>query len=104
MDILAILLGILINALVTGFILWLGMKITKVNGTFLAMLLIGAITALVGYIPMVGWLLSIVALFVLITKWTDAQFWPDAVLMVVVAKAVGWVMLFLLGGLLASIA
>jgi len=53
------------------------------------MLVISLITALVGAIPVVGFILGTIVMFVLICKWTDAEFWPDAVLMVLVARAVG---------------
>ena len=34
-------------------------------------------------------MVGIIVMFVLISKWTDAEFWPNAVLMVVVANFVG---------------
>ena len=82
--------------------LWAGMKLTKVKGDFLAMLIIAAVSALLSLIPMVGWILSTVAMFVLICKWTDANFWPDAVLLVVVAEIVGIVCSLSLSGLFAN--
>ncbi|NOY75896.1 MAG: hypothetical protein GXP32_08935 [Kiritimatiellaeota bacterium] len=85
----AILVGSIVGILFSAFCLWAGMKITKVEGNFLAMLLIAAISTILGFIPMVGWLLGPVAMFFLICKWTGASFWPDAVLMVVVARGVG---------------
>ena len=79
------------------------MKLTKVKGDFLAMLIITAVSALLSLIPMVGWILSTVAMFVLICKWTDAHFWPDAVLMVVVAEIVGIFCGIMISSLLAKI-
>ena len=73
----------IIRVVFFAFCLWAGMKLTKVKGDFLAMLIIAAVSALLSLIPMVGWILSTVAMFVLICKWTDA------VLMVVVAEIVG---------------
>ena len=81
--------GFLVGTVFGAVCLWAGMKLTRVDGTFLGMLLIAAISSLVGLIPLVGWLASLVVMFVLISKWTDAQFWPDAVLMVIVANFVG---------------
>ena len=83
------------------------MKITNVEGTFLAMLGIAAISSLAGMIPMLlvltvvpvvpmaivplirfRRLIGPIVMFVLICKWTDAEFWPDAVGMVLVAGVV----------------
>ncbi len=97
-----IIIGFLIGTVFSAVCLWAGMKLTKVDGTFLGMLLIAAISSLVGVIPFVGWLASLIVMFVLISKWTDAEFWPDAVLMVVVANAVGIFGGMLLAGLLVS--
>lgn len=94
--------GFLIGTVCGAVCLWAGMKLTRVDGTFLGMLLIAAISSLVGLIPLVGWLASLVVGFVLISKWTDAQFWPDAVLMVIVANFVGIFGGMLLAGLVAG--
>jgi hypothetical protein len=89
----------IIRAVLSAFCLWAGMKLTKVKGAFHAMLIIAAVSSLIGLIPMVGWILGSVIMFVLICKWTDANFWPDAVLMVLVAEVVA----ILLSGLLVNI-
>jgi hypothetical protein len=52
--------------------LWAGMKLTKVDGTFLAMLAIAAASSLIGLVPVLGWLLGTIVMYVLICKWTDA--------------------------------
>ena len=93
---------VIISTFFSAFCLWAGMKLTKLNGTFLAMLIITVISNLLGLIPIVGWIIGIVAMFVLICKWTDAEFWPDAVLMVVVAQVVAIVCASSLGGLFAN--
>lgn len=53
------------------------------------MLIIAAVSSLAGLIPTVGWLISLIVMFVLIRKLTDANLWPDAVLMVAVAGLIG---------------
>ncbi|MHC4701648.1 MAG: hypothetical protein ACYTFQ_13870, partial [Planctomycetota bacterium] len=88
-----------IGTLISAFCLWAGMKITRVEGTFVAMLGIAAISSLastipvllapIGFMPCFGWLIGQIVMFVLICKWTDAEFWPDAVGMVLVAGLVG---------------
>jgi hypothetical protein len=67
--------------------LWLAMKLTKVKGSFLSLLAAASIAALAGLIPIpyVGWILPFIVLLVLVSCWTTAEVWPDAVLMVVVA-------------------
>ena len=97
------LVAFVVGTLFSACCLWAGMKLTKVDGKFLAMLTIAAISSLLGFIPAVGWLIGTVVMYVLICKWTDAEFWPDAVLMVVVAKVVGIFGAILLGGLIASL-
>ncbi|UCC73562.1 MAG: hypothetical protein JSV86_03080 [Gemmatimonadota bacterium] len=72
--------------------LWLAMKITRVGGNWLGVLLASAgsfaAAVLAGYFlgPIVGLLASTIVLYVLICKLMDASFFPDAFLMVVVAN------------------
>ena len=96
MEIFALILNFVILSLIVGTSLWVGMKITKVEGTFLAMLIIAAVTMLVGLIPGVGGILSLVALYFMLHKWTSAEFFPDAIILVVVAWAVRWIAVWFL--------
>ena len=91
-----------VATVISAACLWAGMKLTRVDGTFLAMLIIAATSSLVGVIPHVGWLLSFIVMFVLICKWTTAEFWPDAVLMVIVANLVAIAGSVFLVGAIAS--
>lgn len=86
--------GVVAGIALSGLSLWLGMKFTKVNGTFPAAMIIAAICGMAGLFPFIGFFLSIIVMFVLITKLTDAEFWPDAVLLVVVSNLVSWVLTF----------
>jgi len=97
-----IIIGVIVSILFSAFCLWAGMKLTKVEGTFLAMLIIAIISTLLGLIPMAGWIIGTIAMFFLICKWTNANFWPDAILMVVVARGVGIFGGIALGRLLAN--
>jgi hypothetical protein len=65
------------------------MKLTGINGSFFALLLIALISSAAGLIPAVGWLLCVVVTFVLICRWTDARLWPHAVVMVLLTWLVG---------------
>lgn len=92
----ALAIGFAIGTVFSAGCLWIGMKLTNVEGTFGTMLGIAAISSLasfalafIGLMPCVGWLINIIVMFVLICKWTDAEFWPDAIGMVLIAGVVG---------------
>jgi hypothetical protein len=87
MEIVRITAVFLVQVIVATFSLWLAMKLTKVEGSVLGLFAAASITALVGMIPIpyVGWILPFIVLLVLVSRWTTAEIWPDAVLMVVVA-------------------
>ena len=82
-------LGFVVGTPLRAGCLWLGMRLCKIQGTFPAMLLIAAISSAAAFIPVVGWILSLVVMLALICKWTDADLWPHAVLMVLVADLLG---------------
>lgn len=96
-----LLISFVISTLFSAVCLWVAMKVTGVDGTFIAMLLIAAICAVVGLVPFVGRLAALVLMFVLIRRWTSANVWPDAVLMVVVAWVVSIAASVMLAGALA---
>ena len=92
----AILSGFAIGTFFSAVCLWIGMKITRVEGTFVAMLGIAAISSLANiipsvfcFIPCVGLLFNLAIMLVLICKWTDAELWPDAIGMVLISGFVG---------------
>ena len=75
------------QVLAATFSLWLAMKLTKVEGSVIGLIAASSITAMVELIPIpyVGGILPFIVLLILISRWTTAEIWPDAVLMVVVA-------------------
>ena len=81
-------LALLVQITVSAVSLWLAMKITKEEGNFLLILAAASIASAVGLLPIpyVGSVVSYIVLLVLISKWTTAEIWPDAVLMTVVAS------------------
>jgi hypothetical protein len=93
----------LVKVAIAPVCLWLAMKLTKEGGPFLSLLAAVFIAALVGLIPYVGGYLSFVVLIVLISRWTTAEIWPDAVLMVVVAWGLAVIASFALAAALASL-
>ncbi len=82
-----LILSFLVQLLVTTFALWLAMKLTKEEGSFLGLLAAAFIASLAGMIPIpyFSGLLSFIVLLILISKFTSAEIWPDAALIVVVA-------------------
>ena len=103
MEILGIVIEFIVLSLIMGTSLWAGMKVTKVEGTFVAMLIIAAVTMLVAMIPGFGWILSLIALYFMLHKWTSAEFWPDAVILVVVAWVFRYLAALILGLLLLKL-
>jgi len=91
MEIIGLILGFVIVSFFVGTALWLGLKVTKVEGTFLGMLIIAAVTTLIGLIPGVGWIVSLIVLYFLLHRWTTAEYWPDAVILVAAAAVMEYV-------------
>jgi hypothetical protein len=91
-----------VGTLFSAICLWVGMKLTGIQGTFVAIASISAISSLLSFIPFVGGIIGIIVMFVLICTWTTAEFWPDAVLMVVVAKGVSMFASLVLVGFLTG--
>jgi len=89
MEIGRLIIQLVVQVIIATVSLWLAMKLTKVKGSILGLFAAASITALVGMIPIpipyVGWILPFIVLLVLISRWTTAEIWPDAVLMAVVA-------------------
>ena len=100
----AIAVGFALGTLFSAFCLWVGMKVTKVDGTFGIMLGIAAISSLarmlpicIGLIPCVGWMLGLIVMLMLLCKWTDADLWPEAIGIVVISALVGILVQVFLG-------
>ncbi|WP_317933144.1 hypothetical protein [Halioxenophilus sp. WMMB6] len=91
-----------IDALISGAILWLAAKLTKVDLAFITAVMVAGASALVGIIPSVGWLLSIIVFFLLLKQYTQAAIWPDLILMVLVSKLVALVAVFALAGMVSA--
>ncbi|MBB5320186.1 hypothetical protein [Marinobacter oulmenensis] len=93
------LIVIVLDAVVGGVILWLAAKITSVDLALSETFVAAAGAAAVSLVPTVGWVLSILVLFVLLKKFSRASIWPDIILMVIVSRLVSFVALMALGGL-----
>ncbi len=93
------LLVVVLDALVGGVVLWLAAQITLVDLALSATVIAARGAAAVALVPPIGWLLSLVVLFVLLKKFSRASIWPDIILMVIVSRLVSFVALMALGGL-----
>lgn len=86
----AALAGLFIYSVLYAVCLWIGMKYMKEQGSFAALVFIAFASSLAGLVPYVGIVLSIIVMFGLICKLLDVDLWPDAVLIVVVANSIVW--------------
>ena len=86
-----IIIAFVVQLVVSTIMLWLAMKLTKEEGPFWGLLVAAFAASLVNLLPIpyVGWILSLIVLLVLISKFTTAEIWPDAALIVVVAWGLG---------------
>jgi hypothetical protein len=98
-----IFVGLIVEIIFGAFSLWVAAKVTRVEATFLGMLGVSAASSVAGLVPLVGRLLSLVVMFLLIRKVTEADIWPDAVLMVVVSWFVSLIAGMFLVGLIVGI-
>ena len=92
-----ILILTLLDAAAGAVALWLAGRLADVQ---LALKETGAATgvaALLSLIPQVGWLLSIVALFYLLRRFSRADIWPDLILLVLVSRLLALVAVLALG-------
>ena len=99
-DFLTLVLVFVLSVLVYTASLWIAAKLTGAATTFIELLVISAITGVVGLIPY-GGLLSIIVLFLLLYRWAGIDPIPDAALMVLAAIGLQALMVFSLSKLLA---
>ena len=90
---------VVLDALVGGVILWLSAKITSVDLALKETVIAAGAAAIVSLVPTVGWILSIVVLFALLKKFSQANIWPDLSLMVIVSRLVAFAAIMAMGGL-----
>jgi uncharacterized membrane protein YbhN (UPF0104 family) len=86
-----VIIAFLVQLVVSAVALWLAMKLTKEEGPFLGLLAAAFIASLAGMLPIpyFSGLLSFIVLLIFISKFTTAEIWPDAALIVVVAWGLG---------------
>ena len=80
-----IFLGLVVDILVGGAVLYWAAKVVRVDLEFKETVIAAGSAAILALIPYVGWLLSIVALFYILYKFSLASL-PNLVLLVIVSR------------------
>ncbi len=82
-----VIIAFLVQLVVSAVALWLVIKLTKEEGSLIGLFAAAFIASLAGLLPIpyFSGLLSFIVLLILISKFTSAEIWPDAALIVVVA-------------------
>lgn len=89
---------LLVQTLVAGGCLWLGLMVVGESGDIRAMFLAALIASLFGFIPWVGWLIAMGVLLFLISRWTTADMFPGGILIVFIARFFAVMFYILLAG------
>jgi hypothetical protein len=84
----SIALAFVVAALLSASCLWAVTKWTGVAVPLVDLLIIAGLCSGLALLPGVGWVLATVMMSLLLTRVTDADPWPDAVLMVVGSNVV----------------
>jgi hypothetical protein len=82
---LELLLGVIFGSLIFSVSLLVASKITGVAVYYKSLLIIAIVVAVISLVPKFGFALSVIALFFLLKKATDLEFYPDLLLMVIVS-------------------
>ena len=82
-----VIIAFLVQLVVSAVALWLAMKLTKEEGSLPGLFAAAFIASLAGLLPIpyFSGLLSFIVLLILVSKFTTAEIFPDAALIVVVA-------------------
>lgn len=89
---------VVLDALITGLIVWMAGRLTAVQIELKEAIICVGVSSLVGFIPSIGWILSIFVFFFLLKKFSEADIWPDLILLVIVSKLLSIVAQVALGG------
>ena len=92
-----VIIFVLLDAILGGLVLWIAGKITSVGLALRNTIIAAGAAALVSLIPSLGWFLSIILLFYLLKKFSQADIWPDLILMVIVSRGVAFLAMLALG-------
>jgi hypothetical protein len=88
-NLIAIYIGII---LFNAICLWIGMIIRGVDGTFLNVIIIAAVSPFIAGIipiPYARWLALPIAQLIMLSYMTDAEIWPDGFIIVGISSVIG---------------
>jgi hypothetical protein len=91
-----LLVYLLLDAIVSGLILWIASKLTREELGLKEAVIVSGGAALVGFIPVIGRIASIIIFFYLLKQFTQARIWPDLILIVLVSKLLSWLAVIVL--------
>ncbi|MEI6233565.1 MAG: hypothetical protein WCT04_10965 [Planctomycetota bacterium] len=95
----AILIGIAVASLILSAGTWIGARIWSKDVPFTLCLITAAITVVVSLIPGVGFVLGTVAYLVCLVTIVQLDFWPEAVVVWFVVRAINFALGMVLAGL-----
>ena len=88
-DVLLFLVLLVVQTVISGSLLWVGLAVTGESGDIRALFLASFISSFFKIIPYLGGLIGFFALLALLSKWTTVDMWPGGVLVVVIANFLG---------------
>jgi len=88
MDITLIALFMVLSLLLSSTALWVAAKIVQTEFSFQQAVIASVATTAISIIPSIGWILSFVVLFYIIKQFSDADIWPDILLMVLISRVI----------------
>jgi hypothetical protein len=86
----------LLDAVISGTILWVASKITGEKLHLKEAAIVSGGAAVVGVVPIIGWVASMIVFFYLLKQFTQANIWPNLILLVFVSKLVALGVIFVL--------
>ena len=98
-----LLIIIFLNWIFNAFLLSMAVKITRNECTLSGMMAVTGISTLMQSVPLFGWLLGPIFYLVLLTKFSTAVFWPDAILISIVNGLLSIFIRFILCLMLAAL-
>jgi hypothetical protein len=85
---------IITTIIISTLALWLGLFVTKIKGTFKGMLACSLTAALGSTVPYIGEYISAALMYFMIHQVTDAKFYPQSLLMLLLGKGVTLLIVF----------
>ena len=88
----SLVVAIAASALLVAACLAVAMKLRGVPVRYVDILVIAALCSGIAPLPLAGWALATIVMFLLVTRLVDVDPWPDTVILVIAANVV-WMLL-----------